>query len=78
MSIIVTDAMRAAGNDIAEHLCDAQICSALGGDLGGCKQFKLEDYPLQYRQLIYKYITDDNFDSVEAIYIAMEGAKQDG
>jgi hypothetical protein len=70
---LVTDSMRLAGNEIAEHLMDAQIEQAFGPTkLGGGRDFNLENYPEKYRGLIKSYLEDSSFESVDAIYIAME------
>lgn len=65
---MVSEKMVDAGNEIAEHLTSASITYQTNR-----KRFDLEDYPLQYRDLIYKYVTN-KIDSVEAIYIAMDMA----
>jgi hypothetical protein len=69
--IVVTDAMREAGDEIASHLMTACTREALGNSrVGGCLPFDVLDYPTKYRKLITKYIEGD-IDSVTAIYLAM-------
>ena len=69
--IIVTDTMRQAGEDIAEHFIVASARKALGASrIGGCTPFDINEFPAKYRKLIELYVNDE-LSSVEAIYIAM-------
>jgi len=70
--IVVTEKMRKAGNSIVSDLYDAGIHKCMGG-LGGCKNLDYSDFKANL-DLIRKYMEDD-IDSVQAIYIAMERAK---
>jgi hypothetical protein len=69
----ITETMKQAGNEIAEHLVDANIRKNMGG-LGGCPEFDINDFPSAYHDLIEAYLAQE-IDSVTAIYIAMERVK---
>ena len=58
-----------AGQDIAEYLIDASCRYSMAG-LGGCKEFKIDDFPTKYHDLIMAYIEKEIL-SVTAIFIAM-------
>jgi hypothetical protein len=62
--------MVTAGNKIASNLMDATCEYTLCG-MGGCRDFKLENFPAENRELIWKYLQKE-IDSVEAIYLAMK------
>jgi len=75
--IKLPDNVRQAGLDIADYLMTASVRRAMGGDnLGGCKSYKLEDFPDKYHDLITAYL-NDNIISVEGIYIAMKRAEKE-
>ena len=71
---VVTDKMKQAGEEMAEHLTDAAIRSSMGG-LGGCGHYNIEDFPFKYRYYIKRYLEDSEYSSVMAIYQAMENAR---
>ena len=66
----VTTKMTEAGEKMAALLVDA-TCQKSFGNLEGCKEFNINNYPEKYRDLILKYINDEIV-SVTAIYTAME------
>lgn len=71
--IVVTKRMQEAGNEMASNLIDAQISKCMDG-LGGCKSWKeFVDQDIPNRDLIIKYLeSKEDFDSVSAMYTAME------
>lgn len=70
----VTEQMKKAGS-IASNLYDASISKAMGG-LGGCKTLdEWMDEEVPNRDIILLYL-EEKIDSVTAIYMAMERAKE--
>jgi hypothetical protein len=51
-------------------LMDATVERQMSG-LGGCREFKLENYPGRFHDLVLAY-TDTDMTSVECTYIAMQ------
>jgi len=62
-----------AGDSIADHLMSATINKGFGGDLGGCPNFDIDDYPAEYHEYIKAYLTED-MHATEIIYLVMEKA----
>lgn len=72
--VVVTDAMREAGTEIASLCMDAIVQHSFGG-LGGSTEFDISNFPSKYHRLIAKYV-EHEITSVEVIYIAMTMAKE--
>lgn len=71
----VTEQMKKAGKNLASNLYDASISKAMGG-LGGCKTLdEWLDEEVPNRDIILLYL-EEKIDSVTAIYMAMERAKE--
>lgn len=68
-----------AGEDISSQMYDALIEKTFGDDnLGGCRKLDYGNYPEENRDIIKKYIEEEDFQSVDGIYIAMKRAEKSG
>ena len=57
------------GERISEAMFEASIRQSMAG-LGGCKEFRIEDFEEDVRPYILAYL-EGNFDSTSIIYAAM-------
>lgn len=61
-----------AGRKVASEMYDASIRKALGGDIGGCKEFDINDF--EFKDIVMMYINQE-IDSATGIFLAMNSVE---
>lgn len=71
----ISDEVVKEGNDLILALFDANIEKSLG-NLGGSKDFNLENYPKRFHKCIMAYLNDE-IDSVTCCYYVMRNLESE-
>lgn len=74
--LTITKPMKKAGQEVCDYCMDAHIAHSMAG-MGGASPLDYATIPERYRDIVKRYIEDEDFTSVEAIYIAMFRASAD-